>query len=266
MKLALLGGAAVCAVSALGNSLKLTKYTVKTDKVKEKIRLALVTDMHCKDISNPQNELSRLICQSSPDAVLFGGDIIEAEVTQNTNIPFLRSISALFPCFYVSGNHEFRRGYLRNIKQILSGYGITVLSGENKKLCVNDDEIFICGIDDADALKGKLSSQLDSADTDGSSFSVLLSHRPEYIVQYAKGNFDLVLSGHTHGGQWCIPHIVNGVYAPGQGFFPKYSAGLYTVFGKKLIISRGISISSTGMPRIFNSPELVIIDICPAEE
>lgn len=72
----------------------------------------------------------------------------------------------------------------------------------------------------------------------------------------------MILSGHAHGGQWIIPGILNGFYAPNQGFFPEYAGGLYKFDKKIFIVSRGLAKWSTSIiPRIFNPPELVIIDI-----
>lgn len=94
-------------------------------------------------------------------------------------------------------------------------------------------------------------------------FTLLLAHRPEYIDHYLDYNFDLILSGHAHGGQWRLPGIINGLYAPNQGLFPKYAGGQYNINGTVFIVSRGLSRESTRIPRIFNRPELVIIDIVP---
>jgi predicted MPP superfamily phosphohydrolase len=71
----------------------------------------------------------------------------------------------------------------------------------------------------------------------------------------------VVVSGHTHGGQVSIPFIVNGLFAPDQGLFPKYGGGRYEVGGTPLIISRGIV---TGLrPRIWNPPEIVVLEVSP---
>jgi predicted MPP superfamily phosphohydrolase len=91
-------------------------------------------------------------------------------------------------------------------------------------------------------------------------YKILMAHRPENIETYSKYSFDLVVSGHTHGGQVRIPYIMNGLYAPNQGFFPKYSGGLYHQKNLTLIISRGLSVNPK-IPRIFNPPELVVIVI-----
>jgi predicted MPP superfamily phosphohydrolase len=92
------------------------------------------------------------------------------------------------------------------------------------------------------------------------SYKILMAHRPENIELYRKYSFELIVSGHTHGGQIRIPYIMNGLYAPDQGFFPKYSGGVYQHENLTHIISRGLSINPK-LPRIFNPPELVVITI-----
>jgi predicted MPP superfamily phosphohydrolase len=82
------------------------------------------------------------------------------------------------------------------------------------------------------------------------------------VEEYKKMKFDLILSGHAHGGQWRIPYLLNGFYAPDQGFFPEYAGGLYKHSGSVHIVSRGLCKSDV-VPRIFNPPELVVIDVEP---
>ena len=85
---------------------------------------------------------------------------------------------------------------------------------------------------------------------------ILLCHHPEYYKKYLKDmDIDLIVSGHAHGGQWRF--FGRGVFAPGQGLFPKYTSGIHD---NKLVISRGLKKSGT-IPRIFNSPEIVKINI-----
>ena len=91
-------------------------------------------------------------------------------------------------------------------------------------------------------------------------FKILLAHRPELIELYKKFSFDLVLSGHSHGGQMRVPFILNGLYAPNQGLFPKYAGGSYKHNSMIHIVSRGASFNPR-LPRVFNPPEIVIIDI-----
>jgi len=94
-------------------------------------------------------------------------------------------------------------------------------------------------------------------------YSILLSHRPERVEAYHSSGFDLVVAGHAHGGQVRIPGILNGLYAPNQGFYPKYADGRYALGETLMIVGRGLSRS--GLPRVFNPPELVIIDVEPAD-
>ena len=97
---------------------------------------------------------------------------------------------------------------------------------------------------------------------DPSVFNLLIAHRPEFIEDYAKPGFDLVVSGHCHGGQVRIPFLINGLYAPGQGLFPKYAGGQYQVKDTTLIISRGLH-RVWHLPRVFNRPEAVKITLVP---
>ena len=82
-------------------------------------------------------------------------------------------------------------------------------------------------------------------------------------ANYDKG-FDLVLSGHAHGGQWRLPKLLDqGLYAPDQGIFPKYTSGQYSYDSTTHIISRGLArpVRMIFIPRIFNRPELSVIKI-----
>lgn len=93
-------------------------------------------------------------------------------------------------------------------------------------------------------------------------YKILMAHRPELIETYLPFGFDLVVSGHSHGGQVRIPFLVNGLWAPDQGGFPKYAGGMYTHDKLTHIVSRGISFNPK-LPRIFNPPEIVVIRLNP---
>ena len=90
-------------------------------------------------------------------------------------------------------------------------------------------------------------------------FTVLLSHRPELMEIYTQFDIDLVLTGHAHGGQIRLPWI-GALYAPGQGFFPEYDAGLYRQGDTQMIVSRGIGNSLFPL-RINNPPEVVLVTL-----
>ena len=90
---------------------------------------------------------------------------------------------------------------------------------------------------------------------------MLLTHRPERVGNYRGSGFDQVVAGHAHGGQVRIPGILNGLFAPNQGLFPKYAGGQYSQSDTIMIVSRGLARESTRIPRIFNRPELLLIEL-----
>jgi predicted MPP superfamily phosphohydrolase len=90
-------------------------------------------------------------------------------------------------------------------------------------------------------------------------YTVLLSHRPELAVVYDRYDVDLVLCGHAHGGQFRLP-LIGGLYAPDQGFFPKYTAGIYEMTDMTMVVSRGLGNSAFPL-RFNNRPEIVVVTL-----
>ncbi len=243
--------------------IKIRLYRLKSNKVKKNVRLAFLSDLHSCYYGKDQRELLDIIDNQKPDVILMGGDIIDNILPQKNAITVLKALSKKYRCFYVSGNHEIRTGRIEDIKSIVRSMDITVLDGDCRCIDVNGEKINICGADDKDIGAEVLNSQLEYAEKkkDKSIYSVLICHRPELIDLYLKYDYDLILSGHAHGGQWRLPGFINGLYAPGQGIFPKYAGGKY-VFGETdFIVGRGLSREKKIIPRIFNNPELVIIEI-----
>ena len=140
---------------------------------------------------------------------------------------------------------------------------MTVLEGEFESVTISGNTVDICGVDDPTFMsEEEWGEQLSAASSDSDNFKILLSHRPEKVDVYADYNFDLIVSGHAHGGQWIIPFWKHGVMAPNQGMFPKYVDGLYELSnGSKLVVSRGLSRERMPLPRFFNHPEIVVIEV-----
>ena len=161
-----------------------------------------------------------------------------------------------------------RSGRVETIRREMTESGVIVLAGECRSVLIQGQRVELCGVDDPKCGGSMWSDQLSAAAkaADPDCLAVLLSHRPERVEDYLAYDFDLVLSGHAHGGQWRLPGLVNGLLAPDQGFFPAYAGGLYRLDeNTDLVVSRGLARESTRVPRIFNPPELVIIDVTPAE-
>jgi predicted MPP superfamily phosphohydrolase len=254
-------------IMAFNNRLKVNSYQLFTDKVSVPLRLALIADLHSCYYGEGQKELLDSLIDQQPHVVLLGGDIVDDRLPEENALVFVESAAKLFPCYYVTGNHEYRSGRVKIIKQVLKDYGVTVLEGDCHPVDINGQRINICGIDDYQIGDTAYNEQLEKtiANRNPDYYTVLVAHRPEHIDRYLDYNFDLVLTGHSHGGQWRIPGILNGLFAPHQGIFPEYAGGQYSFDNTVLIVSRGLAKESTRVPRIFNPPEIVIIHIIPDE-
>ena len=252
--------------------LKVKKYEIDSEKIEENVRIALVTDLHSCKYGKEQKNLVKALDKHNPDVVLLGGDIFDDVIDDANTEIFIKAISEKYPCYYVTGNHEWWSGKEAFLKKmsILEENGVVILKNEVETVEINGEKINICGIDDPASYaleKGKnvpsVKERLELVESlsENGNYTLLLSHRPELFETYIQYDFDLVLSGHAHGGQWRIPFLVNGVYAPNQGVFPEYAGGFYEENGTSMVVSRGLARETTRVPRIFNRPELVIIDL-----
>ena len=251
------------------NKLKIVNYTVESDKIDTPVRIALITDLHSCRYGDHESELIDAVDSQNPDIILLGGDIFDDKSGNENTVEFLQGINGRYPIYYVTGNHEFWGGVDRYNEQmaILEDMGIPRLQGDVLSLDLNGNSIGLAGVDDYDGYLVDedliLEDQFVDAylNLDAQSYNIILAHRPEYIDTYAAHNYDLALCGHAHGGQWRIPGLLNGLYAPNQGLFPEYAGGLYVVDNTTMIVSRGLARESTRIPRLYNRPELVIIDL-----
>lgn len=260
----------VLTLIALDERLILRTYTVVSPKLTAEVRLAVVTDFHSSDNAD---DVVAMVTSCAPDAVLMVGDMFDDDIanrpTERT-LSLMRQLSAQYPCYYVSGNHEAWTGEMDALYQQTEEAGVTVLRMSSGVLTVRGQRIALCGIPDPYEMvfsgTPDTEEQLRQAleDVDSADFTVLLAHRPELLAKYAQFPLDLVVSGHAHGGQVRIPGVLNGLYAPNQGWFPKLAGGAYTQDGTTLIVSRGLAVR-TRLPRIFNRPEVVLVRCVPAE-
>lgn len=253
------------AVWALWPGLAVRTYTVQSAKVDEPVRLVLLTDLHSTIHGKNQQKLLALIEQQDPDAILMAGDIADDYVPHEGTRLLLEGMEGKWPCFYVPGNHEFWALDTDAIFQMFREHGVTVLRGGGAELTVQGQTLRLFGVDDPEGSKREATwlEQFEACrdQVDGETFSILLSHRPERVEHYRASGFDLVASGHAHGGQVRVPGLLNGLFAPNQGFFPPYAGGLYDLEGTRLVVSRGLSVSR--LPRVFDPPEVVVIEIVP---
>ena len=249
--------------------MKITTHKLYTQKKGIDIRFCLVADLHSKKYVKVLDAIKSV----SPNFVLCAGDILERldgyRDKENINgFEFLSAIAELYPTYYSFGNHELFGGHNDRCKWGSANKSIT--EDNRKKLemtgvkILDDEYITVGNIHIGGLSSGLWDKNSNTPNIDFISqlsrlegYKMLMSHHPEYFENYLKSeNIDLVLSGHAHGGQWRI--FGKGIYAPQQGFFPKYTSGIHE---NRLIVSRGVANSVNPIPRIFNPCEIVLVEI-----
>lgn len=254
--------------------LEKTEYYINNKNFTKSIKIALLSDLHSNE-ARTISSVTDILKSEAPNYILCAGDIFERldgsyPEQKEKGFELLAQARDVAPTFFSVGNHE--NGGIRSwnklkwsrIKSIPKYYD----AAELKRIA----DIGIIFLDDCYTMMdgiafGGLSSGLinegrkpklqwldEFCAFDGP--KLLLCHHPEYYKKYLYDkNIDLTVSGHAHGGQWRI--FGRGIFAPGQGIFPKYTSGLHD---GRLVISRGLK-PSEHIPRIFNTPEVVIVNV-----
>ncbi len=249
----------------LDDSLVVNEVKIDSEKVISTIKLAVVSDFHC---GNPKEVLDYLE-QIGPDAVLIPGDLVDENMSFDSVEQLLEGVQK-WPCFYVSGNHEYKKGRTyqsyNQMTMLLEKYKICHLENESCMIKLKDSSIWIGGIQDHCSDKQRNPDELDKEHVSmvcrnlrKDCFTVILMHRPEQYKLLESYSIDLLVSGHAHGGQWRFPGI-NGVFAPQQGLFPKRAGGVYPLKSGVHVVSRGLA-HYWFLPRILNHREINVITI-----
>ncbi len=261
---------------AWGNTaLVTTELSVRSEKLPaafDGFRIVQVSDLHNASFGEGNTELLERVEQAQPDCIALTGDLVDSRHTDvDAALSFASEAAKIAPTYYVTGNHEAR---LEDLEQLLTGLeeaGVTILQNESILLEREGQSIAFSGVEDPsfhdDPLlhdtEGIWERNLESLSPEEGRYTILLSHRPEYFAFYEKLGFDLVLAGHAHGGQFRLPGI-GGLWAPGQGLFPEYDAGLYQQGGTAMAVSRGLG-NSLFPFRVNNRPEIVAITLQAGE-
>lgn len=248
-------------------ALMLTGYTVSSGKLPEEFdgfRIAQVSDLHNASFGADNEELLELLRSAEPDIIAVTGDLIDSRHTDvDTAVKFIEAASKIAPVYYVTGNHEARLDFDEIEPQLIEA-GAVVLRNASAYVEHGAARIQIAGIDDPSFLGSSGSAESRAEEelegvVDADTYTVLLAHRPELIDTYAASGAELILSGHAHGGQVRLP-LLGGLYAPGQGFLPKYDAGVFESGESTMVVSRGLGASLFPL-RVNNRPELVLITL-----
>ncbi len=267
------------AVSAVvcGISIKVTNYTKDIDGIDTPCRIVVISDLHSKEYGKDNERLVALIAEQSPDAIFCVGDMLSRSADADDIAAFgelVEKLTDIAPTYYSIGNHEneFFDASLSAVKAAVENAGGVFLNNEYIDVDIGGNEIRLVGIlggnrpwisyyNDGESLIGTEYEFLEDL-RDSELPTLWLAHMPNMMIYFEPQNefrMDLVLSGHVHGGLWRLPFI-GGVISPTEGFFPDYDYGCYSFGGTDMILSGGLS-GYDFVPRIFNRPEICVIDL-----
>lgn len=242
-----------------------THYTLPACEGGKKMKIAIAADLHGASFEVPL----QMIREERPDLILIPGDLMEDTETENesaSGLSFLRECARIAPTYYSVGNHEIACYHKGNpwrhpipiplsdrARELIRQTGAILLDNESRML----ENLCICAL--SSGINGKENKpDLNALErfSKESGYRILLCHHPEYYAPYIKDtDIELTVCGHAHGGHW--RWFGQGIYAPGQGLFPKFTEGIHD---SRCIISRGLG-NHTWIPRICNNPELVILTL-----
>lgn len=246
-----------------------TRYTVADSGIPaafDGYKIILLADIQGSEFGEKNQELIEKIEAEQGDMVVFAGDLIDTGIPGSVEV-----IENLFEncdlpdaVYAVSGNHDKWSGQFETLKEKWEDtYPITFLENRSVMVERDGDAVALYGIGDPDTWDNteaeqyvkKALSELERRD----GYQILLFHRANMLDLFNNETFDLVLSGHMHGGQVRLPFL-GGLKSPHGDWFPAYSGGKYLVNGHTYIVSRGIG-NAVQVPRIWNRGEIVVITL-----
>ena len=248
----------------------ITRYTVTSNRLPHSFdgyKIAVVSDLHNVQFGNNNSQLVEKIKKEHPDIIAITGDLVDSNRTDiEIAIQLVSRLTEIAPCYYVTGNHEaWINEQYKELEKGLLAENVVILHDNVIQLTKGSETIQIAGQDDpyftnTDTYiqESMLQTRINHMSL-SNEYCILLSHRPEMFEAYVSEEFDLVLSGHAHGGQFRVP-FVGGIIAPDQGLFPEFDAGKYSRNHTTMIVSRGIGNSIIPV-RLNNRPEIVIVEL-----
>lgn len=284
----------------LNEGVYIKKYNLKYNTLPNDFnnyKIVQLTDIHSIRSKEQIDKIINKIKKQNPDIIAITGDLIDSSYYANQNnaykqkkistiesltIRFVKELTEISKVYFVYGNHEMMLlddPENNKFKVTLEEIGVQILNNKIDYLYSGNSKIKLLGLQDPACLyKDEIYSKIDGSSLDkerviledlyaqdnSQDFTILLAHRPECFEVYADYNIDLILSGHTHGGMMRLP-IIRGIYAHPQGFFPDYSYGLYENKKSKMIVGAGIGYSGNIHFRVYNLPEIEIINLIKGE-
>lgn len=250
------------------NCIDVTHHAMTTDKLTEgqsSLKIVHLSDLHSKWFGKDQQRLIKVLKEENPDIIVMTGDIIDSRRTKiEPAISLLNQTTEIAPTYFITGNHDVAINGYKDLLNKIEATGTTYLANTSHTIEHEGAFINLHGVDDSNYIGYKaFFKNLEALSTamDTEQFNILLVHKPRFLETYATLNYDLVFSGHAHGGQIKLPGI-GGLFTPGQGFLPKFTEGVIKQDDTELVVSRGLGNSFFPF-RILNNPEVVVLTIEP---
>lgn len=266
--LALIAVAAAFLIKDSREDLEISRYEVNSKKLPESFdgfKIVQLSDLHGAEFGEDGMELVDKVGSLEPDMIALTGDFVTDEGDLAAVKKLAGRLTELCPVYFISGNHEFGSGLAVKVRNILERAGVKYLSNEYLTISRGEDEILLGGVEDplayADMLSpDELAQKMNDAAPDA--FKILLGHRNYWMTEYPELPVDLIFCGHAHGGLIRIPGV-GGLIGTDRRLFPDFDAGEYNNGRYTLIVSRGLG-NSVPIPRIFNRPEIVCVELSSA--
>jgi len=249
-------------------TVKTTNLDLKKINQDQGFKIGFLSDQHLgkyKKTHYTQKVVNKTL-EQKPDLILLGGDFIENQAKAANYLLPMEKLCQTVPCFAVMGNHEYNlAGSQSNnykdktalIKKYFDEWKIPILFNQTQNIKIKENNISISGTDDLWTGRvdiTKLSQTIDPKNT-----NILLSHNPDIILKPEVQKFDLIFSGHTHGGQIRLPWLGSLAKIPTK-IGQDYDKGLFKTKNGYLYITAGLGESGV-RSRLFNPPEISIINI-----
>lgn len=244
------------------NEYKVNTVQFQSEKIPEGDELTIlqISDLHNKSFGKNNEKLINIAENLNPDIIVITGDLIDRS-TEDFNDIFSvikNLVAANETVYFVTGNHEWENANTRDFLEGLRERNVKVLSNQSTQITAENVSFTLSGIDDASTNHEDITAAFQNVDQD--LYTILLSHTPSVTEKYEDIPADLILSGHTHGGQVRLPFI-GAIVAPDQGFLPKFDKGTFKIGQNQyLYIDSGLG-TSVAPIRFLNKSQLSLIKI-----
>ncbi len=241
------------------NGLRVTRLEYANAKIPAEFdgyKIVQISDLHCAMFGEEQKELIRCIKQEEPDLIVITGDMFDEKRWNYKSLQkLLDGISDVAPIYAVTGNNEYdNQGMYDMLTELYGEYEVTLLQDEGVVLKKGEASIYLYGM----YYRNYLSQEHFTLRGEPNQFNILLYHDPSQFEKLYKNGFDLILSGHTHGGVIRLP-FVGGLIGNDGKFLPKYDYGMFELSSCDMFVSAGLG--NMELPRFYNRPEVVSITL-----